>query len=622
MIKLFSYQDFLLESVIKKTMPLYYSEEFRNILVKMSYKSGYADFLLNAEDSNQVDDIYTLIDITDKNDTISFIQVNRIIRGLPDSPDSYQKIEKEEDKEVYHLKRNVTNKSESEFWSKGRTEIGFGRWVRRVMTELHKSSIPDSELEKFVNLYKSSYDLIKKPESRLQIVQGEDLRKWYLESNYERPRGQLGNSCMRYQRCQEYLDIYVKNPEVCQLLILKSEDDKDKITGRALIWKLTNGSYYMDRIYTINDSDKLLFHDFFEKWVKKNLYSVSDQNLEVKLGDYTYSKYPYMDTFIAYNPTTKILSEDEDLWPDDGYWILQNTDGGYKSDDVVWSDWHNEHISSESAVFCNNVDGYVSRDDARYLEYKDEWAAPNDDVVYSEYFDGWYYQDDTVWSEMMNDVLYSKSKDVIEVMINKDEYDSCVKIRTDLYIELDGKYYLRSNVIKDPYTGQLMFSSREFVQELDKKLMDDFGIERNDETISSSGVPKRSVVNEVKEDLKVRLIRLKITDDIKEMIENNTDYKNKVRGVYWGLNKESLPNEEDMFLLLKCFLLSPVKSSRLLSSNIQDYYGKFQFFGGDEKRFKQLQNCGALRQMIRSLETFDLSRLPEDIYKRFLFTTI
>ena len=103
-----------------------------------------------------------------------------------------------------------------------------------------------SIIKKFNNAVKSKRENIFKD---FKIVKDEDIRKYYLYESYESDNHTLGGSCMRYEKCQKYLDIYVKNPEVCQLLILKSDDDKDKIKGRALIWKLTNGEYYMDRIY-------------------------------------------------------------------------------------------------------------------------------------------------------------------------------------------------------------------------------------------------------------------------------------------------------------------------------------------------------------------------------------
>jgi len=61
-----NYLDFIFEAVAKQEMRLYYSDEFRNILRRIQDKSSVAQALLNSEDSNQMIDIYTLIDITEK----------------------------------------------------------------------------------------------------------------------------------------------------------------------------------------------------------------------------------------------------------------------------------------------------------------------------------------------------------------------------------------------------------------------------------------------------------------------------------------------------------------------------------------------------------------------------
>lgn len=613
------YDDFIFEAIVKKTMRLHYSEEFRNLLNKLSKKNRYAKFLLSAEDSNQISDIYTLIDITDKNDTISFIQVNRILRAEPDTK-TYS------DSDVYFLPRSITNDKSNDFWNKGRTEIGIGRWLRRIITEKFNSSIPDADLEQFVNQYKASFD---GEDTNFEIVKGEDIRKWYLEFNYEIIKGQLGNSCMRYKKCQEYLDIYVKNPEVCSLLIMKSENNPEKIVGRSLLWQLKDGGKFQDRIYTINDSDKELFGE----WSEKNQYKTYDNfynTMHVQLGDHKYEKYPYMDTFVCYNPTTKLLCSDERMWPDEGYYLLQDTSGGFKSDDVVYSEWADEYISRDRAVYCRNISGYVDRDEAKWLEYKNEWAAPEDDIVWSEYHDEWFYADDTVYSELVGDTLNPSYDSIVEVTTSENgDTDWCIKSRTDLYIEVGDGYYAREYCVKDPYTSEWRFKNKEYERELDEKLMAEFGIERNDNTLDRNGNVATKVLDEVGEDLKLRLLKLKISDDIKKDISEDTIYKKQIRGVYWGLSKDDQPDEEDIFALIKAYMLTKggIRNDGYYSlTYLGDLMGKFVFFRSEEmnkqeNRFKRFHHAGILRPMLRCCKSFDFSKLPDDIYKRYLFTT-
>lgn len=613
-----NYLDFIFEAVAKQEMRLYYSDEFRNLLRKIQSKSGVAQYLLLSEDSNQMVDIYTLIDITEKNDTISLIQVSRITRGNAEYNIGDGRL-------PYNIR---DKKFRSEFWNKGRTEMKVGRWAKRILTEVNKKDISDSKIEEFVNLYKSSID--GEDLTNFELVSGEDIRKWYYENNYEERRGQLGNSCMRYHSCQSYLDIYVKNPEFCQLLILKSDDNKDKIKGRALVWKLTSGDYYMDRVYTINDSDKLLFQDYARINKIKNTYDGSvDDTLEVKLGDYTYEKYPYMDTFVVYNPSTKILRDDEELWPGQGYISIQNTNGGFGAEDAVYSNWEDEYLNRENAVYCANVSDWLSRDEARYLEYKDVWAAPNDDVVWSEYHGEYFFSDDTVYSDLMGDTLYPDNEDVIEIEINSNgDTDFAVKSREDIYIEQlivgETKYFLRDNLIKDPYDGEYHFKDEKidgvkYVEYLDEKIKKDIGID--------SEKVYKGEIDKVREDLNNLLKNLNITDKIKKEIEDSK-YLKSINNVYWGIDKSNMPTNEDVFYALKGWMCKSNDFNpnlRLFSSTIERYYTDCIKFVDDEdakRRLNVSRNEGILKIIAKLAYSFDYSLFPEEIYKRYIFINL
>jgi hypothetical protein len=458
------YLEFLFEAVSKQEMRLYYSDEFRNILKNMP-QSGIAQSLLTSEDSNQMLDIYTLIDITEKNDTISLIQVNRITRDNPDLEET--------------LPYNIRNKkSGSEFWNKARTEIKIGRWVTRIFTEVHKTDLPASKIEEFVNLYKSIID--GSDVDNFELVEGEDIRKWYLEKNYESRKGELGNSCMRHMSCQPYLDIYVKNPDVCKLLILRSKSDPDKIIGRALIWKLENGKYYMDRIYTINNSDQILY----ENWVnskKMARYADYDNDImSIQLGDFEYKTYPYMDTFSVYSRVEKKLSNNEDLWPDSGYIKIQETDGGFISDEVVWSEYLKENIPADEAQWCDDIEDYIYLDDAIYLEYKSIHVANTQNVLYSYYEGGYFYKEDLVYSDVMRGWIEKTSSDLIKIISNGDgDEDCCVKDESKYYIEYKGNYYVRNNLVIDPYTNEIVWKNSDSASDLFDKIIEDLGKEDN-----------------------------------------------------------------------------------------------------------------------------------------------
>ncbi len=624
-----NYLDFILEAVSRNEMRLHYSDEFRRLLTKVSKKMDWAKVILAAEDSNQISDIYTLIDVTDKNDTISFIQVNRVLRSNPD-------IKKYLDSEVYFLPRSITNDKSNEFWNRGRTEIGIGRWVRRVIFDLHKSSISDSEIEKFVNQYKSVFD---GEDTKLELVSGEDIRKYYLQTNYESVRGQLGNSCMRYPNCQPYLDIYVKNPDVCQLLILRSDEDPEKIKGRALLWKIKipenykngyqsyNGEYYLDRVYTINDSDRELFQDWAEEKNIQHFNSNLGYNwrIFIQLGDYDYKHYPYMDTLKVYNRSTKVLSNDEDLWPGNGFIKIEETGGGYTSDDVVWSNYSDEYISRENAVYCSNVDDYVHSDDAVYLDYKDEYAYPNDDVVWSEYHSENFYSDDCVYSELMQDNLYPKNENVIEVLINIDgDTDWVVKSRTDLYLEIKGQYYSKSNLIKDPYTSEYHFlderdeSDTKYSDSLYNKIvLELFGKELNHHS---------EVVDIVHKKIKEIYENGKLNEKISELIKDSLKYKSLQ--VYWGLPKDNTPDSNNIVEFLFGYLMSDAVNrsvNSIPSSIISQILRKVDDINSDRFQIYERwwrSDSRIIRIIISICKNIDWSESDNELYKYYLLLTL
>jgi hypothetical protein len=201
----------------------------------------------------------------------------------------------------------------------GRQTIKIGRFVKKFLTDnaFQEFGISDSDVERFVNSYKSYFNY---DPSKLQIAEGEDVKKYYLEDNYFRPDGcrygTLWNSCMRQSERNKFMNLYVLND--VKMLVLFSEDGK--VRARALLWEEvkefdSDKTYkFMDRIYTVYDHDV----DIFKKWAKENgyltkweqnakseLYIDVDGNpkrmhLYVILDKHNLSYYPYLDTFKYY----------------------------------------------------------------------------------------------------------------------------------------------------------------------------------------------------------------------------------------------------------------------------------------------------------------------------------
>ena len=622
--KLNRYLDFISEGASSGKMMIFYSDDLRELFthIAMSESSAknVAKVLLEVEDNNNVKDTYTLIDKTDKNDMISYVQTSRFYREYPNgisSPD----LEKE---------RGYTMKS-SKFWKSGRTpNYGIGRWVRHIFNDVRQTPIKNEDLESFVNAYKSTYDTMAKRSEKFELVKGEDIRYWYLEDRYEEVSGQLGNSCMRYAKCQKYLDIYVETPESCSLLILKGETP-DKIVGRALIWTIHEGPNvagrkFMDRIYTIKDSDKLLF----EAYAKENdiVRSVNHAyKIKVKEGRYDY--YPYMDTLTSYDYENGILSssiDGEDILG------LQNTDGTASDNSGrVWSEYHEEYIDEDDARYCEDVEGPVYYESTVWLEYLDIYVTDNADTVYSEYLDGNYYRKDAVHSECMDDYLKADDSDVIEIKTSADgDTDYCVLDRKDLYIEVDDEYYYRKNYILDPYTGEYHFSDEKvdgvkYIKYLENKLEEELEVK---EKYTLAG--GKFDLEKYRMDLKKMFVEYVPTDDfIKEVKTKGGDnsYYYHLPGLYAWIIRDQMNYGTINAGYQSSAALSSYK--KLLFDILEEMSEEFdkENEGYSVDRIKlwyddKFARSWTLRSVFKIFDNIDITKFPTEIYKRIFFFNI
>jgi len=300
---------------------LIYSNNFKNYLrnmisiEKMNYELISEDIssLLYSEKTNSV---ISFVDITDSEDMISYTPISRIFK---DYKKTKQPITKKRFNEYIQAESDLHPylkyiKNYNGIWSKNRSEMKIGKFVRKTIEHL----IDDKEIEEIVNKYKSLYKTRKKPE--LKLISGEEISKWYNQDNYlhtptndKDGLGSLGKSCMRYDTKNGFFDIYSKNTDVCQMLILQSTENKDKIIGRALVWKLNDGRFYMDRIYTHFDSDVYLFRNYASEkgweahYINNKLPTKEMQKFEVNLVNVDFMRYPYLDTFCVLDKDSKKL---------------------------------------------------------------------------------------------------------------------------------------------------------------------------------------------------------------------------------------------------------------------------------------------------------------------------
>jgi hypothetical protein len=234
---------------------------------------------------------------------------------------------------------------------KKRQKIRIGRFIKKIITEsaILDYDISNREIEIFVNFYKSYFD---RDLTRLKIVEGDDILKYYHEDNYATPFGerigQLWKSCMRYSDKNHYMKIYSNNPEVVKMLVLL--DEEGKVKTRALLWEsaiTTLGKEYkvMDRIYSVHDHDIV----FFKKWALENGYihkfeqsnktenlfftnnGLERINLIIPIKNHKFEYYPYIDSFKWYC-TSGYLCNTSNIKHQ--YKLVQNDGSLYREEDI------------------------------------------------------------------------------------------------------------------------------------------------------------------------------------------------------------------------------------------------------------------------------------------------
>jgi len=273
-----------------------YSKDFGDTIRVFKQNPIVNDIILSYD---KIKTKYTYIDITEEDDIISYMDAT-LAKTLDDNDDIWN----------HH----------------DRKRMKIGRLINKIFPESNNEN-----LERFVNQYKS---VIRENKTFFKVLNGDNIVYYYSEDNTKQA-GTLGKSCMKYDRCKEYLDLYKNNPEKISLLILFDKTNPDAI-GRALLWKLdSHNCILMDKIYTANDSDKNLFkryamdngifltkHDDVDNGLK-GFYSI--------LKPKKYKYYPYLDTLYIYQPSNGIITDTiKNVDTNEEVYILDDTFGFYR----------------------------------------------------------------------------------------------------------------------------------------------------------------------------------------------------------------------------------------------------------------------------------------------------
>jgi hypothetical protein len=428
----------ILESLINESF-LYYTKDFEKILKKIK-NNNIAEELLSLKGTDVKPDM-TFINVSDKEGYITFSQINKGINVIKKWGEENYLVEP-----INTIIINNINTGKFKFeygttkygygfnddlLSKSRNEVKLGKLVNSVFPGKYSAK----EVEEFVNKYKT-YSVDEKD---FEIVDGEDILFWYDGNKYKEETGSLGQSCMRHSRCESYLGIYSENKDVCKLLILKDIVEKDKIVGRALIWKLEEiydenkdkieVEYFIDRIYVTEDKYMTDFKDYSDKngWCYRTGTGYSDckditfkgksyrrTRMTVKLENWDFEEYPYMDTFKRLNTKESRLYNDDDSVSN--CYLMENTDGTYEDSSGVYSEYFDCRIPEGDYIYSEPLGDYIWRDDAtevtiglrrecgwypseyeelRYDEYREE-TIHSDSAAYCEYEDAYFYDADGV----------------------------------------------------------------------------------------------------------------------------------------------------------------------------------------------------------------------------------
>jgi hypothetical protein len=444
--KILNYKELILEKLISSINEsiIYYSPKIREILSKMSKNNDIAKELEELEGNDVKPDV-TFLDLSDQEGFLSFITMKNAEKKLIDNQIDKHTIDKIS-KNGGSIGKGLSDaiyRSDSTYgiYSKSRNPIKIGKLLNQVL----KVKYTDKEKEEFVNKFKAK---ISGDDQKFELVEGSDISFWYDKKNYAKETGTLGSSCMRGG--YDYFKIYSDNPEVCRMLILKEDD---KLLGRALVWKIHKKDkdlefeYFMDRQYTAKDSDIQRFRDYANSqgwaWKTNNSHSsyywvtYKDENHYVKMEVKTkpnYNTFPYLDTFKMYNPSTGILNNDRDSSDEyEDWFILEDTSGGYEVvEGGKWSEWHDEMIPEDEAVWSDGVSSYIRESDAvnvknGWSRHHGWWPEDHDYIMYDNYNNYYIHVDDTTYCEE-----YGESID----------QDTAVEVIID--IESDGDVYSSS----------------------------------------------------------------------------------------------------------------------------------------------------------------------------------
>lgn len=424
----------------------------------------------------------SFLDFGSANDDISFVQSNKVIELMEKYGDQDYKM------------HGWTSKRSSPMKIGRAIKLIYGNHF--INNQPKGSIIPKTptDIETFVNMFKAERDKNENYE-RFEIVKGEDIKYWYNQDNYSRHIQEdttLAKSCTRYREAGKYLEMYVKHPDVVNMLILK--DDVGRLRGRAIVWHLKEPAnrIYMERVYSINDFDVEIFKNYAREqgWLYKSRQTYGFQHniidgrngeeyywenyiMKSQVEPLDYNYFPYLDTLCVYNRKTGVLSNDGRLLNKDPHIKLSDPQGGYT-----------DNVDHREMVFSNYHNGNIPREESEYVDLDEDWVYSYTVVEVSN-TNGkrshtnsrlivksaviktvrYFLKDSCVWSEYLKTWIYKDS--VKEAYLDGDKKEKVI-----IHKRLIGRYFSildNGDIVKKQTTG-----SSDLDRQVNKKLRDVF----------------------------------------------------------------------------------------------------------------------------------------------------
>jgi hypothetical protein len=274
-----------------------------------------------------------------------------------------------------------TSMTVKEVWNfKKRYHTSIGKIVRRLFADKYS----DREVTAFAEAY-ASLITVSNPLYEFQIIEGEDIKDAYHENNYYQHSGTLGNSCMRYNNCRNYFQIYTKYPEKVKMAVLKRSG---KIAARSIMWNI-EGKFMFDRIYYSTDETQNLLKNTLIGAGYETLFQ-SNRNFSLNIDLTGINQFPYVDTLCNYDPHRMLLTNQH---LSSEYWQFRSTGGCYSrynsndrieccicgdemnEDDSTYitaGDHSDSHACSSCYIYCEADDSYVTIEDDTVETYDNQ----------------------------------------------------------------------------------------------------------------------------------------------------------------------------------------------------------------------------------------------------------